>query len=238
MKVAVLSDIHANMEALSAVLDDAGKRGAEEHYCGGDIIGYGAFPVECFDTILGNGMASVMGNHDDVMRMILQGSHEFRNDFRPNAADALEYTFGIIGKARAEKLARLPDVLADEIGGTRIFMVHGSPRHHTNEYVYEYQLTTQGDRKRFLSVTGTPDALIMGHTHIPYAIKSNGSVIFNPGSVGQPRDSNPNASYAMLDTETMDVRIIRVEYDIEKAADKIRRSRIDDFFAERLFEGI
>jgi putative phosphoesterase len=128
----------------------------------------------------------------------------------------------------------MPETFREEMRGRDVFMVHGSPRRHLEEYVRRGDVDEGFLRENFDIV---PDVLIMGHTHVPFVEKVSDTLVMNPGSVGQPRDRDPRASYALLDTEDLRGEIYRVEYDVEKASGKIRE-KISPLLADKLEKGI
>jgi diadenosine tetraphosphatase ApaH/serine/threonine PP2A family protein phosphatase len=217
MRIAVLSDIHANLPALDAVLADAGAVDAVWHL--GDVVGYGPDPDGVVARLRSIGAEGVRGNHDAAAC----GGAEI-DWFNPDARRAMEWTRAAMAPETVDWLAALPErrVLAG------VELVHGSPR----EPIWEY-VTSSGVALANLSLLEAPIGL-HGHTHIPVAWVRDGDdvelvrasreasrelrgrrALVNPGSVGQPRDGDPRASYAILDPVAGIVRWRRVDYDIE-----------------------
>ncbi|MFB6241526.1 MAG: metallophosphoesterase [Candidatus Nanosalina sp.] len=226
MRVAVVSDIHSNIEAFEAVMEDMPE--VDKVLCAGDLVGYGVDPDAVVDKVRERGIEPVKGNHDEKIV-----TYENLDRFNRLARQALTYNRERISQENLEYLSQLPEKKSMSLGGSEVFMVHGSPRKPVEEYVREGDVTPEFLDSCFDS---EPDVLIMGHTHVPFVKKVSGTLVFNPGSVGQPRDSDPRASYALLDTETLEAEIHRVEYDVEKAAEKIRED-LNPLLGDRLEKG-
>lgn len=227
--IAFISDIHGNLEALEAVLDNIKRHHADGIFCVGDIVGYGANPNECCNAIRDFEIPCVLGNHD-----FAAVTDELLGWFNPYARKALEWTRKNLTRENQMFLAELPRRLVLEVEGTKIGLVHGSPWDELFEYVRP--TTSESVLKKFLKDVGC-DVLVLGHTHIPFAKEVKTGIVFNPGSVGQPRDGNWMASYALFDPKHKKVRIRRVKYDVETAAMKIKEAGLPDFLWERLYEG-
>jgi putative phosphoesterase len=224
----VISDVHSNLEALDAVLREAGE---EDVYCLGDIVGYGANPNEVVGRLREIGAKSVMGNHDHAAVTGEIG------DFNARAAMAALWTRGRLTPQNSEYLRGLPLVLRDEIEGAQLFFTHGSPDDNLREYV---DPRTHADLfSRYLAQTGAR-VVALGHTHIPYVWEEGDGVVFNPGSVGQPRDGDPRASYAVLSIEGSRVRVghHRLAYDVSAARRKIIEAGLPRQLGDRLALGL
>jgi diadenosine tetraphosphatase ApaH/serine/threonine PP2A family protein phosphatase len=239
MRVAVLSDIHSNLVALDAVLAHAGSVDAVWHL--GDVVGYGPDPDGVVARLAGIGAVGVRGNHDAAAL----GGPEI-DWFNHDARAAAEWTRDRMDQATRTWLAGLPTRL--EVGD--VTLVHGSPRDPLREYV-----VTMGVALANLRALTTTYGL-HGHTHVPIAFidadtdldviePGDGArlrldartTLLNPGSVGQPRDGDPRASYLMLDTETGEVRWHRVAYDIGRVQAAIRTAGLPRRLADRLAIG-
>ena len=229
MRVAVFSDIHSNLEAFSEVVKAAGS--VDQYLCLGDIVGYGANPDEVIQLARQLQMVTIRGNHDEA---VLTGLAE---GFNPIAADAVDWTGRNIKAESLAFLDRLPLQLGFKLDEVRTHMVHGSPKEPLEEYIFP----DEGKERlqSFLKLTKS-DLLLLGHTHIPMNVLVDGGRVVNPGSVGQPRDGDPRASFAILEVQdrTVECSILRSEYDIEKAAEKIRDAGLPSFDADRLFQGL
>ncbi len=240
MRVAVLSDIHSNLVALDAVLAHAGAVDAVWHL--GDVVGYGPDPDGVVARLIEVGAIGVRGNHDAAAL----GGREIEW-FNPEARAAAEWTRDTIDGTTRAWLSALPERHATG----RMTLVHGSPRDPIREYV-----STAGIALENLAVLET-DFGLHGHTHVPVAFclgpderlrvvapASGGSLgldgqraLINPGSVGQPRDGDPDASYLVLDPENATVTWHRVAYDVPAVQAAIRAAGLPGRLADRLAFG-
>ncbi|MBI2142536.1 metallophosphoesterase family protein [Candidatus Woesearchaeota archaeon] len=223
MNLAFISDIHSNLEALNAVLADIRKRKIRKVYCCGDIVGYGANPNEVIRLFRERKIVSVMGNHD--LNAAIMIHPEWFNEL---AAEAIVWTNSRLTEKNRFYLSTLPPLLETEL----FMIVHGSPREPVYEYVYP-----ESRLKPLLGLVEQP-VLVMGHTHLPFVRKIGKKLVINPGSVGQPRDKDVRASYAVFDTKSLHAEIVRVSYDIDAAAKKILKAKLPRSLAERLYRGI
>jgi len=225
--IAVISDVHANLEALEAVL-----RRVEgvELYCLGDMVDYGADPNEVIDALRERGVRSVVGNHDVAA---LTGDTSL---FNPRAAMSSKWTGSRLTAANKGYLRGLPQEMRLKVEGVEVYFTHGSPDDRLWEYVDPW---THSDLLGFYLQRARVRLMGLGHTHIPFVWESGDGVVFNPGSVGQPRDGDWRASYASvsLDGDNVEVVVNRVEYDYETAASKIRAAGLPQSFADRLGAG-
>lgn len=225
--IAVISDVHSNLEALNKVLGTFTSRDIILN--AGDIVGYGAKPNECIDVFRKRKIRSVMGNADFACMSDDAGN------MNPVGAEAIDWTRKELSGASMGFLRKLPDKLEVEHKGKRIVIMHGSPMDPLNDYVFPWA----SDRilERYLDMTNA-DILILGHTHVPFIKKMGRKLIINPGSVGQPGDHKTEASHAIVDPARMKARIIRTEYDIIKVSNEITEAGLPVFLAERLFQGL
>jgi len=227
-RVLVLSDVHCNVTALERVLEDAG--GFDAAICAGDVVGYGPNPAECVDAIAKHEFRCVTGNHDHA---IVTGDTSQLNAY---AAAAISIQQNLLNPGQKRWLGRLMTNISLEAGGLRTVVCHGSPSDPLWEYVRPMEALYRAEE--FFQTTGA-DLLILGHTHIPFVHRFGGRVILNPGSVGQPRDGDPRASYMLvdIDDDSIEVTHRRIEYDIDEVASRIIRLRIPELLAARLFSG-
>ena len=245
MLLALFSDIHANRQAFSACLDFAKAHGADRIICLGDYVGYGADPEWAVETIMdlvGKGALAVRGNHDQAIAV-------YSETMNAEAQAAIEWTRGQLSLAQRRFLAELPLMLEED---DRLY-VHSEA---SNPAKWRYVLST-ADAGRSLLAT---DAHITfcGHVHRPalFSISATGKMTsFVPisgvtvqllsgrrwltmlGSVGQPRDGDPAASFAMYDTDSREITWCRVPYDVEAAASRIRDNGLPLWLADRLLVG-
>jgi putative phosphoesterase len=226
-KIAFISDVHSNEEALLAVLS---RLDGYEVYCLGDVVGYGASPNEVVDHLRRHHVKGVRGNHDEAA-LTGRTSH-----FNARAAMAAVWTAGALTPDSREYLGSLPLELRSESEGMSIYMTHGSPDDRLWEYVYPQ--THSGVFVRYLTMTSA-DLVALGHTHIPFEWEEDAGIVLNPGSVGQPRDRDWRASYSTVEVRggKATVENHRVEYDVELAASKIRKAGLPGELAARLASG-
>lgn len=245
MRVAVLSDIHSNRQALEAVLAAVEEAGVEQTWCLGDMVGYGADPDACTALVRERCSTCLVGNHDLAVLGALDIS-----TFSEAAAAAVEWTRENVGEETLEFLRSLEP--AGSQAGIGLF--HASPR----DPVWEYVLSTDQAEDGFAAQEERVG--LIGHSHIAlffaratgrhggYAQGAQaeggtqleigeGEWLLNPGSVGQPRDGDPHAAWLELDTERWVARYHRVPYDIEGAAAAIRAAGLPEVLAERLEVG-
>ena len=237
MKTAVISDVHSNVDALSAVFSDLEQTGIERVICLGDIVGYGADPDECLQLIKEKCDVVLKGNHDSAV----SGSGE-HSSFNPEAEEAIYWTRNRISVEWKDYLEKLP-MIFEENG---IIYVHASP--HKPER-WSYIVSREDALYEFRYFKG--NAAFIGHSHLSGIFCHDGDTfddevilneekryIINVGSVGQPRDGNSNAAYAVYDDKLKSVNINRVAYDVESAAEKIIDAGLPSFLSSRLTAGI
>lgn len=243
MRYAILADIHSNLVAFKAVLQDLKKRGGfDKIWCLGDVVGYGPEPGACIELLKQLDYICIAGNHDRAIVGLIDIL-----DFNEDAAQANQWTAEQLTEEQKEYLKSLP---LKHIEGD-FSMFHGSPR----EPVWEYLLSTSL-AKANLKYFNTPFCLV-GHSHVPLVFKyTNDNInlnrlddgttipigehrlIINPGSVGQPRNFDPRASYALYDSDAEIIYHHRVAYDVEATKEKMREANLPEFLIERLSHGI
>jgi putative phosphoesterase len=227
-RVAFVSDVHSNLEALEAVLDEVGRL---KVYCCGDIVGYGASPNEVVRILRDIGAMCVLGNHDQASVTGDVG------DFNPRAAMAAIWTSNHLSDENRAFLGSLPSEATADIGGRRLYMAHGSP----DDTMWEYVLpSTHSDLFDYYLQKVGADVMALGHTHRSFQWRSeDGRLVFNPGSVGQPRTGDIRASFAILGVEAGEVQleVRQVEYDVERAVRKIVESGLPPSLASQLLSG-
>ncbi|MFA5100144.1 MAG: metallophosphoesterase family protein [Candidatus Omnitrophota bacterium] len=241
MRYAILSDIHANLEGLTQVLHTLRNDSIDGYYCLGDIVGYGANPNECIDEIRNVAGVSLAGNHDWAAAGVMP--LDYFNDF---AREAIIWTRGVLTAGNSSFLGKLQLVLNDPA----MTMVHGTL---IDPEDFHYMFNSGIARETF-QVMKT-DVCFVGHTHVAgvfirdetggvsfdarpaVSIEKGRKYIVNAGSVGQPRDNNPEAAYCVFDTGAMTVEIKRVVYDIASARRKMLNAGLPRFLAERIIVG-
>lgn len=237
MKLAVFSDIHANIQGLEAVLKDVEARGADVVWCGGDLVGYGANPGEVVEAIQHRGIPTVMGNYDDGVGYfrVACGCDYADEEAMERGLKSVAWTKANTTEAHKSYLRNLPHKLQREVEGHQVVLVHASPVRLT-EYLFED--VSDDVFRQHLAATGA-DVLIFGHTHIPYHKLVDGKHLVNSGSAGKPKHGNPNATYVMLNLTRgkVGVEVIEVHYDYEAAARAIEATDLSHEFARMLLEG-
>jgi diadenosine tetraphosphatase ApaH/serine/threonine PP2A family protein phosphatase len=243
MRYAIIADIHANLAAFTAVLEDIGQRGGvEEVWCLGDIVGYGPDPHQCIELLRQYNHVCIAGNHDWAAIGKIDTS-----DFNPDAAAACHWTAQQLSQADKQYLENLPLVIERE----DFTLAHGSPR----EPIWEYIMSTSIARQNFTFFKSK--YCLIGHSHVPLVFKDeDGScsfnrlspnvglalgksrLIINPGGVGQPRDGDPRASYAIYDSETKLIKLYRIPYDIAATQTKMMEQGLPIRLALRLNYGM
>jgi predicted phosphodiesterase len=232
MRIAIVSDIHGNLEALEAVLADVDQRKVDRIVCLGDIVGYGANPVECLRLIKERTAEIVLGNHDAAAV-----NPRERDGMNHHAFDAIRWTEKQLSREDVEFLTSLPLSLST----MEMLFVHAAPKDPRSwEYIL-YSFDARGYFRHF-----SEKLCFVGHSHIPrafcekpftYNFDMKERWIINVGSVGQPRDEDNRSSYGLLDTVAGSYENIRVTYDIDRAAEKILLAKLPKVLAKRLYEG-
>ena len=259
---AILSDIHSNIEALSTVLADIEKRGIKTIYCLGDVIGYGPNPRECLDLIIEKAEWCVLGNHDYAVFYEPTNFNYGAEQASFWTREVLEMDGpGPQSDRRWRFLGELPmrHSMKVQLGPTKATMdfVHASPRRPINEYIFPEDVFTNPQKVMANFERLDRRICFVGHTHQPVAFRRRGGattarpahagttlrlgrerLLLNPGSVGQPRDGNPLASYMILDTTALTATWHRVGYDIGATQAAIMAAGLPRFLAQRLALGV
>jgi putative phosphoesterase len=196
MRIAVVSDIHANLPALEAALADARRRHAEEVIVAGDVVGDGRQPAEVVALLRGRAFPAIRGNVDRkvVEAAALSGKALAERAGKKKHAE-LAWTARQLGRSGLDWLANLPASLTAHVAGSRLLVVHGSPISDT-DYIYP-SLTAPALAEKLGA--DRPDALACGHSHVPFVRRISGVTVVNAGSVGRPVDGDPRGSYALLE---------------------------------------
>ncbi len=227
MKVAFLSDIHSNIEALEAVLDDFQQRKISEVYCLGDLVGYGPDPNMVVERVKALNIPCVMGNFDDAVGF---GKGSCGCSYQPGRETevgeiTLNWSIRNTSDTSQEFLKTMPKTQIIDIQGVQIHLVHGSPTNPLLEYL---RPDTPIQRYKEISETVQGDVMINGHTHLPMARFVNGIGLFNCGSVGRPKDGDPRACYLILDIHlgSYTYEFVRVPYPVVMVCEKIAQLRL------------
>lgn len=225
MRIALLADIHANLPALEAVLRDVDALGADQIWVAGDLVGYNPWPNEVVRVLKERKVRAIRGNHD---RAALTGDTTWFNEL---AAAAIRWTRIVLTPASVGYLKLLEDRTRGSTAEGVVAMYHGSPRN-DDEYVMPWAADEP------LVRMANAAFVVLGHTHMPMAFTSRYGVLVNPGSVGQPRDRDPRAAWALLDTWTHGVLPRRVPYDVGSVVAAIRKAGLPDELGQRLQWGV
>ncbi len=241
MKIALISDIHANLEALESVLKDIERQKSDVIYCLGDVVGYGSDPSACLNLVNKTCKIKLIGNHDHAA--LGESSTE---DYSPVAKLAAEWTKKILSD---NDISIMESFSVEEIVKDA-HLVHASP---FEPQQFHYILSPQDARLSFPSMK--KQLCFFGHTHVPmiftevknglpkqkighsFVPDTDSRYLINVGSVGQPRDNDPRASYVIHDTGTGDVKYLRVAYDIKTTQEKMEQARLPEMLIERLSVG-
>jgi len=244
MRYVIVADIHANLTAFRAVLDDIERRGGvEEVWCLGDVVSYGPDPHQCIELLRQYNHICVAGNHDWAAIGKIDTS-----DFNPDAAAACHWAAQQLSPEDIEYLGSLPLVIQKG----DFTLVHGSPR----EPIWEYLLSTTSAKENFACFQS--QFCLVGHSHMPLMFEYSDSgacffskflsdavltlaknrLIINPGSIGQPRDGDPRASYAIYDSEAKSITHYRIPYDIAATQARMVEYGLPMHLVERLNYGV
>ncbi|MFV1958592.1 MAG: metallophosphoesterase [Planctomycetota bacterium] len=251
MAVALLADIHSNLEALTVVLDHMASRGIERIVCLGDIIGYGPNPRECLEALFRSEVA-IMGNHEEAVMF-------YGEDFNPKARASLEWTKDRLNSTEYDRTSNYDlwnflGTMQQIVEDGDVMYTHGSPRVPTREYVVPQDA---GNREKMQGIFDlVKKVCFIGHSHVPHIYTSDHKhatpealgdaidlrklgdrkALINVGSVGQPRDGDTRLSYATFDGHV--VRFNRLEYDLQTTVEKIYATEgLPNFLADRLLIG-
>ncbi len=246
MRMAIIADIHGNLEALQTVVEDAVQRGVHRYVCLGDIVGYGASPRECIAVVRSlPRLNTVLGNHDAAS--VWETSPYGMNKA---AQRSIMWTMEQLREEDADYIKSLRSV----IGQGEMLFSHANPY---NSKAYRY---VNNRKYAMRSFAGTKERLLfVGHTHSPLLItrknmffldfqtpEPNATIRLNPekryiingGSVGQPRDGDPRSAYCIIDTRRNEIEFHRLEYDLQKSGDKIIEAGLPSYHARRLIKGL
>jgi diadenosine tetraphosphatase ApaH/serine/threonine PP2A family protein phosphatase len=245
MRLGIFSDVHANYEALSAVLESYRSERIDVYYCLGDTVGYGGSPNECADLVRTIARRTILGNHDAAVAGRMDYSYYYEA-----ARHALDTHAAMLSPENMAWLKGLP--YREKLRDVDVDLCHGSP---VRIEEFEYIFAPEQARECLPMLDDLGNLTVIGHSHLckvfalsPGEVEELPAVdltlmpekkyIISVGSVGQPRDYDNRASYTVFDTTTRRFEFKRVEYDVETAADKVLRARLERNFAHRLFLGV
>jgi putative phosphoesterase len=233
-RVAVITDIHANLPALQAALARVDELGIGRIYCGGDLVGYGPHPNEVCALIQERGIPTIYGNYDHAIARDEDdcGCAYITQHDRELGQQSVVWTLANTDGASKDFMRELPFDLRFDVGGVPVHLVHGSPRK-VNEYLFEDKPASLYER---LAASETDRVLVFGHTHKPWMHEYGGVLFVNCGSVGKPKDGDPRGAFAVLEPagETVAVTIERVDYDAGAVAEQVRAAGLPGEFADKL----
>jgi putative phosphoesterase len=218
MRVGLISDIHGNRVALDAVRSDM--PAVDTLVCAGDVVGYNPWPGECVEAVRERSIPTVMGNHDRAVA----GDDSF--SFNSQAGAGVRHARETLGQGQIEWLRTLPDERL--VCNGRVKLVHGHPDD-PDRYTFPTDFGPE--------LLGAEDVLVLGHTHLQHHEVYEEGIVVNPGSVGQPRDGDPRAAYAVLDLDAMTVEERRTQYDIDRVVDAVADADLPAEIGKRLRRG-
>lgn len=245
MRIGIFSDVHANHEALCAVLEAYRKERVDVYYCLGDTVGYGGSPNECADLVREVAKTTILGNHDAAVSGRMDYSYYYEA-----ARHALDAHAAVLSAENMAWLKSLP--YEEKLEDANVLLCHGSP---VRLEEFEYIFAPEQARECLSIYDRIGHITLIGHSHLckvfaltrmsveelpslDFDLEPDKKYIVSVGSVGQPRDFDNRASFTVYDTEKKHFEFKRIEYDIELAADKVLRARLERNFAHRLFIGV
>jgi putative phosphoesterase len=233
-RVAVITDIHANLPALESALERIDELRIERVFCGGDLVGYGPHPNDVCALIEERAIPTIYGNYDYAIARDLDdcGCAYVTQHDRELGQKSVEWTLAHTDQRSKDFMRELPFDLRFAVGGTQVHLVHGSPRK-VNEYLFEDKPARLYER---LAAAEDGDVLVFGHTHKPWVNEYGGVLFVNCGSVGKPKDGDPRGAFAVLKVDGTDVRvhIERVAYAAEAVAREVAAVGLPGEYAEKL----
>ncbi|MCU0682264.1 MAG: metallophosphatase family protein [Polyangiaceae bacterium] len=245
MRLGIFSDIHANYEALSAVMEAYKAEQVDTFYCLGDTVGYGGSPNECADVVRAVARATILGNHDAAVAGRMDYSYYYEA-----ARHALDTHASVLTPENMRWLRGLPYM--EKLSDIGVHLCHGSP---VRLEEFEYIFAPEQARECLSVWEELGNLTLIGHSHLckifalapddveelpeeDFTLEPDRKYIVSVGSVGQPRDYDNRASYTLYDTDTKRFEFRRIEYDIETAAEKVLRMKLERNFAHRLYIGV
>jgi len=218
VQLGVISDVHGNLPALEAVLDDMPT--VDGLVCAGDVVGYNPWPAECVAAVRDRGVPTVQGNHDRAV------ASDDAAGFNGMAKAGVDYAREQLDAEAIDWLDALP--VERHVVDDRVKIVHGHPDD-PDHYTYPREFAA--------GLLDGEELLVMGHTHVQHHAVFGDGIVLNPGSVGQPRDRDPDAAYAVVDLDDRSVQEHRVSYDVDRVVDAVAETDLPSEIGERLREG-
>ncbi len=241
MRIAVFSDVHANLPAMEAVRDHIATGGYDQVYCLGDLGGYASQPNEVQEVIMEMGCPTILGNYDEGVGFNGDdcGCHYTKPFDIEMSNTSFIWTRDNTSDENKAWLRNLPREIRFEVEGLRVLLCHGSPRS-TTEYLFVDR--SDGFLRQFTpggSHDAQADVIVFGHTHVPFHREVDGVQFINTGSVGRPKDGDPRAGYSVLTIQNKGVEFeqVRVNYDVELAATRLVAAGLPEYFANYLRGG-
>ncbi|MBK8171029.1 MAG: metallophosphoesterase family protein [Sandaracinaceae bacterium] len=245
MRLGIFSDVHANIEALTAVMGAFKQENIDEYYCLGDVVGYGASPNECADIVRQVAKVTILGNHDAAVAGRMDYSYYYEA-----ARHALDTHAAVLSPENMSWLKTLP--YKHELNAVGVHLCHGSP---VRLEEFEYIFAPEQARECLPIFDSLGDITLIGHSHLckvfalrpgeveelpprTFTLQKGVKYIVSVGSVGQPRDWDNRASFTVFDSDKREFSFKRIEYDIESAANKIFATSLDRNFGHRLHIGV
>jgi diadenosine tetraphosphatase ApaH/serine/threonine PP2A family protein phosphatase len=245
MRLGIFSDVHANIEALTAVMEGFRHERLDKYFCLGDVVGYGASPNECCDIVRRVAEVTILGNHDAAVAGRMDYSYYYEA-----ARHALDTHAAMLTRENMEWLKSLP--YKHRVESTGVDLCHGSPLRLEE---FEYIFAPEQARECLAIWDDLNDITLIGHSHLckvfalrpgsvrelppqSFTLEEGTKYIVSVGSVGQPRDYDNRASYTVFDSDKRSFEFLRVEYDIESAANRIFAGSLERNFGHRLFIGV
>jgi putative phosphoesterase len=233
-RIAVITDIHANLPALQAALARIDELEVDGVYCGGDLVGYGPHPDAVCALIAERAIPTIYGNYDHAIARDLEdcGCAYVTPDDRELGQRSVDWTLAHTGQASKDFMRSMPFDLRFAVGESSVHLVHGSPRK-VNEYLFEDKPARLYER---LAAAEAADVLVFGHTHRPWIREFGGVLFVNCGSVGKPKDGDPRAAFAVLEAhdDRVCARVERVEYDAASVAREVAAVGLPAELADKL----
>lgn len=235
MRIGLISDIHGNLHALEAVLRVLEAESVDLTLCAGDLVVYGAHPAETLKLLRDSGIPSVAGNYDHAVASGLEAASRKPSSPANEALKraALRWTQDFLPKSCKQYLAGLPWRMDYRLDGRQIAVIHAGL-----DALDEFLTPQSADELHTLARRLGTEVVVLGHTHLPFTFLAGDTLIINPGAVGRSLDGDPRASLAILETKTLSVQGLRIEYEVERAVRAIGGSVMPKEISEMVRRGL